>query len=134
MKRGAELGGALLLVRGGGFGLRARLRDSPGFQERGSARSARSFAHRFPKRLGPVSFAGDEKRLAAAPEAHGGAALVGERRCEKPGLRRDPRDASPPLAKGLATLAPTQQSRDDPDRVLGVLAENLDDVAQRVGL
>ena len=134
VKSGAELDGALLLVGGGGFGLRARLRHSTGFQERGSARAARGFAHRLPKRFGPVSLAGDEKRLAAAPEAHGGAALVGEGRREKPGLRRGPRDAPAPFAKGLAALAPAQQARDDPDRVLGVLAEGLDDVAQQTGL
>ncbi len=134
VKRGAELGRALLLVAGGGFGPRARLRHSAGLQERGSARAARGFAHGLPKRLGPVSVAGDEKRLAAAPEAHGGAALVGEGRREEPGLRRGPRDAPAPLAEGLAALAPAQQSRDDPDRVLGVLAKGLDDVAQREGL
>lgn len=131
MKRRAQLSRALLLVASRHLGLGARALEAAGFEEGRPAAAAGGLAHGFPERLGTVSVARDEKGLAAPAKTHGGAAFLREGGCQEAGLGRGPRDAAPPFPESLAALAPAQQSGDDPDGVLGVLAESLYDVAQR---
>ncbi len=103
-------------------------------EERRAAGAVRGLAHGLAERLGPVAVAGDEERVPALRDAHRGPALLDDRRRQEPRLRRAPGDRAAALAEGLASLAAAQHPRDDADRVLRVLAEDRDVVAQRGGL
>ena len=130
VKRGSELGRSLFLVAHRHLGLGALSLQAAGLEEGRSAAAAGGLSHGLAERLGTVSAPRDEKGLAAPSEPHGGAALLREGGREEAGLGRRPRDASPAFPECLATLAAAQQAGHDPDGVLGVLVEGLDDVTQ----